>query len=86
MHAFSELCPKSNDTRPQTGSQVGDIQEPFPELFVSLTNNAEDEKQWFTFTYPIDLDPQWFQPKPATPSETAYGKNPYDLIRTKWED
>lgn len=44
-------------------SQVGDLKEPMPDLFKILTEEKDLQGRWTTFTYPIDIDQSWFQPK-----------------------
>lgn len=63
-----ELCPKPNLTTSVTmHSQVGDLKEPMPDLFNILTEEKDLQGRWATFTYPIDIDQSWFQPKVDTP-------------------
>jgi len=62
-----ELCPKPNQTHNvMTHSQVGDLKEPMPDLFNILTEEKDLQGRWTTITFPVDIDPTWFQPKPET--------------------
>lgn len=49
-------------------SQVGDLKEPMPDLFNILTEETDIQGRWTTFTFPIDIDQSWFQPKAENPS------------------
>jgi len=69
-----ELCPKPNNTHHVlTQSQVGDLKDAMPDLFNILTEEVDLQARWSTFTFPVDIDQSWFQPKPSgDTSNTAY--------------
>lgn len=51
------MCPKPNETRSglSTQSHVEEL-EGIPGLFKALTDAADDEEKWSTFSFPVDFD------------------------------
>lgn len=53
----ADMCPKPNETRSglSTQSHVEEL-EGIPGLFKALTDVADEEEKWSTFSFPVDFD------------------------------
>ncbi|XP_066974537.1 twisted gastrulation protein homolog 1-A-like [Macrobrachium rosenbergii] len=61
-YLYTECCsclgmcePKTHDFG-KRDSQVGDLPEPFPQLFTALTSEKEPQLRWTSMTFPIDVN------------------------------
>lgn len=57
MILLLDMCPKPNETRTglSTQSHVEEL-EGIPGLFKALTDVADEEEKWSTFSFPVDFD------------------------------
>ncbi|KAK8722843.1 hypothetical protein OTU49_012081 [Cherax quadricarinatus] len=49
------MCEPRSQVMEKTDSQVGDLAEPFPQLFQALTGDKDPMLRWTSMTFPIDL-------------------------------